>query len=89
MPIGKNAIKRVSSSACSGIKSDAPDMKSSTIAEVRAEEAQRTEPLDIAAKTAQTKEEQKKKTTKKSAKVQKKQDLTHIALGDALPYYLL
>lgn len=41
MPIGKNAIKRVSNSGYSNVQTSAPDMENSTIA--KAEEAPKTE----------------------------------------------
>ena len=39
MPIGKNAIKRVSNGGYSNVQSSAPDMENSVIAEKKAEEA--------------------------------------------------
>ncbi len=33
MPIGKNAIKRVTNNGCSNVKSSAPDMENSVVAE--------------------------------------------------------
>ena len=88
MPIGKNAIKRVSSNGYSKVQSSAPDMENSTVAKVQAEEAPKTE---APATTEVVKEAPKttKKTTKKAPKAPKKQDFEHIAIGDALPYYLL
>lgn len=87
MPIGKNAIKRVSSSGYSKVQSSAPDMENSTVANVQAEEAPKTE---APATTEVVKEAPKTtKKTKKAPKAPKKQDFEHIAIGDALPYYLL
>ena len=97
MPIGKNAIKRVSNSGYSNVQTSAPDMENSTIA--KAEEAKVEEPKIEAPKAqapATTPEVAPKKTApKKTAKkpVKKseptKQGFVHLAIGDDLPYYLL
>lgn len=97
MPIGKNAIKRVSNSGYSNVQTSAPDMENSTIA--KAEEAKVEEPKIEAPKAeapATTLEVAPKKTApKKTAKkpVKKaeptKQGFVHLAIGDDLPYYLL
>lgn len=90
MPIGKNAIKRVSNSGYSNVKSTAPDMENSAIA--KAEEAPKAEvPLTVVEAPAK---EAPKKTAKKPAKktapkAQEKQGFVHLAIGDDLPYYLL
>ena len=97
MPIGKNAIKRVTNSGYSNVQTSAPDMENSTIA--KAEEAKVEEPKIEAPKAqapATTPEVAPKKTApKKTAKkpVKKseptKQGFVHLAIGDDLPYYLL
>lgn len=90
MPIGKNAIKRVSSSGYSNVQSSAPDMENSTVATVQAEEAPKAEaPATSEAVAKEAPKTSAKKTTKKTAKAPKKQEFEHIAIGDALPYYLL
>lgn len=71
MPIGKNAIKRVSNSGYSNVQTSAPDMENSTIA--KAEEAPKVEEPKIEAPKAQapatTPEVAPKKTApKKTAK---------------------
>ena len=97
MPIGKNAIKRVSNSGYSNVQTSAPDMENSTIA--KAEEPKVEAPKIEAPKAeapATTPEVAPKKTApKKTAKkpVKKseptKQGFVHLAIGDDLPYYLL
>lgn len=88
MPIGKNAIKRVSNSGYSNVKSTAPDMENSAIA--KAEEAPKAEvPLTVLEAPAK---EAPKKTVKKPTKktaTPKKQGFVRLAIGDDLPYYLL
>lgn len=88
MPIGKNAIKRVSNSGYSNVKSTAPDMENSAIATV--EEAPKAEvPLTVVeAPAKETPKKTAKKPTKKTA-TPKKQGFVHLAIGDDLPYYLL
>lgn len=90
MPIGKNAIKRVSSSGYSNVQSSAPDMENSTVAEVKAEEAPKVEAPAVATEVVASEAPKKaKKTAKKTVKAPKKQDFEHIAIGDDLPIYLL
>lgn len=60
MPIGKNAIKRVSNNGYSSVKSTAPDMENSVVAEPKANEAPKTL------------EAPKKPTEKKATKVSQK-----------------
>lgn len=92
MPIGKNAIKRVSNSGYSNVKSTAPDMENSAIATV--EEAPKaevpvTEPITVVeAPAKEAPKKTAKKPTKKTA-TPKKQGFVHLAIGDDLPYYLL
>lgn len=87
MPIGKNAIKRVSNSGYSNVKSTAPDMENSAIATV--EEAPMAEvPVEEPALEKATPRKTAKKPTKKTA-TPKKQGFVHLAIGDDLPYYLL
>lgn len=97
MPIGKNAIKRVSNSGYSNVQSSAPDMENSMVAEVKAEEAPKVEAPIVVAKKATAKEAQRKtakktataKKTTRSVKSSQKQVIEHIAIGDDMPYYLL
>lgn len=66
MPIGKNAIKRVSNSGYSNVQTSAPDMENSTIA--KAEEAPKVEEPKIEAPKAEaTAKEAPKKTAKAPA----------------------
>lgn len=85
MPIGKNAIKRVSSSH-SAVKSTAPDMENSVAVEVVAEEAANV-PAPVTTVKEAPKQTAKKPAKKKSSS--QKQEFSHIAIGDDLPYYLL
>ena len=103
MPIGKNAIKRVSNSGYSNVQTSAPDMENSTIA--KAEEAPKVEEPKVEAPKAQApkieapatapevapKKTAPKKTAKKPVKKSEptKQGFVHLAIGDDLPYYLL
>ena len=90
MPIGKNALKRVSNNGYSGVNTSAPDMENSVI----------TETVQTEVKTAQkavAKTETAAKTTKRANKsAEKKADtVTHpdgfvkVALGMDMPAYLL
>lgn len=98
MPIGKNAIKRVSNSGYSNVQTSAPDMENSTIA--KAEEAPKVEEPKIEAPKIEApattpevapKKTAPKKTAKKPVKKSEptKQGFVHLAIGDDLPYYLL
>lgn len=98
MPIGKNAIKRVSNSGYSNVQTSAPDMENSTIA--KAEEAPKTEASKVEAPKIEApattpevapKKTAPKKTAKKPVKKSEptKQGFVHLAIGDDLPYYLL
>lgn len=98
MPIGKNAIKRVSNSGYSNVQTSAPDMENSTIA--KAEEAPKIEApkveepkIEAPATTPEVapKKTAPKKTAKKPVKKSEptKQGFVHLAIGDDLPYYLL
>lgn len=98
MPIGKNAIKRVSNSGYSNVQTSAPDMENSTIA--KAEEAPKVEEpkveepkIEAPATTPEVapKKTAPKKTAKKPVKKSEptKQGFVHLAIGDDLPYYLL
>ena len=89
MPIGKNAIKRVSNSGYSNVKSSAPDMENSVVA--KTEEAPKVDeskaPVEAPANVAPKKTV--RKSAKKTPKAPEKQEFEHIAIGDSLPYYLL
>ncbi|MBQ2809991.1 MAG: hypothetical protein IJD42_06465 [Clostridia bacterium] len=88
MPIGKNAIKRVSNSGYSNVQTTAPDMENSAVAEKKEEAAPKVEVASVAPEAVK---EAPKKTTKKTTKKPSpiKQQFEHIAIGDSLPYYLL
>ena len=95
MPIGKNAIKRVSSSA-SGPASDVKDTKvaevkiADTVVEAPKEEAPKAEaPVVEETPAKEAPKKTAKKSTKKAVKAEKKQGFEHLAIGDDLPYYLL
>ena len=92
MPIGKNALKRVSNNGYSGVNTSAPDMENSVITEtVQTEEKTDTKKVTKTEKKAETKTEVKTaqraaaktetvaKTTKKANKsAEKKADtVTH------------
>ncbi len=66
MPIGKNALKRVSNNGCSKVSVSAPDMEHSTVVEPMPEavESVKTEPV----KTASAKVSPKKNTAPKTKK---------------------
>ena len=75
MPIGKNAIKRVTNNGYSKVKAEAPDMENSTVIE---KEAKIVEPKKTVAKkspdapkadTSNKKSSSTKKTTKKTSTV--------------------
>lgn len=92
MPIGKNAIKRVSNSGYSNVQTSAPDMENSTATKV--EEPKVEEPrIEAPATTKEVapKKTAPKKTAKKTTKKVEptKQGFVHLAIGDDLPYYLL
>ena len=93
MPIGKNAIKRITNNGYSNVQTSAPDMENSTIA--KAEEAPKVEEPKIEAPATTPEVAPKKTAPKKTAKkpVKKseptKQGFVHLAIGDDLPYYLL
>ena len=91
MPIGKNAIKRVSSSNTAASPSKA---ENSVVAEPKVEEAVAPEvkeaPVQEVADTKEVSAAPKKKApNKKSTKAAKSQAIAHYYLGDELPYYLL
>ena len=92
MPIGKNAIKRVSNSGYSNVQSSAPDMENSVVAEKKVEEKPKAEAVTVAVEKAPAKDSAKKttkKTTKKTVKAPQKQGFDYINIGKDLPYYLL
>ena len=66
MPIGKNAIKRVSNSGYSNVQTSAPDMENSTVA--KAEEAPKVEEPKIEAPAATPEVAPKKTAPRKTAK---------------------
>ena len=71
MPIGKNAIKRVSNNGYSKVASSAPDMENSTVAKAPVkEEAKKAAP--VSNKKAAAEAEPAKKSTPKSNSTAKK-----------------
>ncbi len=73
MPIGKNAIKRVTNNGYSNVKSTAPDMENSQVAEKKTELAEEKKPVAKKITEKQTKKETPKKTpTKKALQAPKK-----------------
>lgn len=66
MPIGKNAIKRVSNSGYSNVQTSAPDMENSTVA--KAEEAPKIEAPKAEAPATTPEVAPKKTAPKKTAK---------------------
>ena len=80
MPIGKNAIKRVENNGYSKVKTDAPDMENSTVAEKKAS-------VKKAPAKATVKPQEKKAPAKKAA--EGKDEFAYINLGKELPTYLL
>lgn len=65
MPIGKNAIKRVSNNGYSKVATSAPDMENSTVAKVQKEEPKK-KTAPVSNKTTVKKVEPKKKSSTKS-----------------------
>ena len=103
MPIGKNAIKRVTNNGYSNVNASAPDMENSVVVE---------EKKTTVKKTATVKESSKKPSAKKATSAPKKSMETepelspvktlekvvesenreedgYVNLGRELPYYLL
>lgn len=80
MSIGKNAIKRVENNGYSQVKTAAPDMEHSVVAEETA--VTETPEMKPTKKKATCKKPAAKKTVKKSVE-------KAFALGDDLPFYLL
>ena len=86
MPIGKNAIKRVSSSNTTAVS---PKQEvEAVVAEPKVEEAAAPKTEVVATKEEKT-APKKKAPAKKTAKATKNQGLAHYYLGDELPYFLL
>ena len=101
MPIGKNSIKRVANNGYSNVKTDAPDMENSVVAE------EATKPAKAAEKTAKAapvaKKQPAKKPCAKKATAPKKaeapkaepieknisDDSSYVAVGEDMPVYLL
>lgn len=65
MPIGKNALKRVSNSGYSNVQTKAPDMENSEVVEKKAEEKV-SKVAPVAEKKTAPKEEAKKAPAKKA-----------------------
>lgn len=67
MPIGKNAIKRVSNGGYSNVQTTAPDMENSVVAEEKVQEAPKVEEIAPVVEASPVVEKAPKKTTKKAA----------------------
>ena len=80
MSIGKNAIKRVENNGYSKVKTAAPDMENSSVAEEAATETPAKKP---AAKKSPAKKPAAKKCTKKLCETK------GVQLCEEMPYYLL
>lgn len=105
MPIGKNAIKRVTNNGYSNMKTSAPDMENSVVAEVKKEDTKKR--AAVAKPKAQKKPSVKKaapipkksmetepelspvKTLERVVQGKKREGDGYINLGGELPYYLL
>lgn len=82
MPIGKNAIKRISNDGYSNVKTSAPDMENSTVdteqekinKEKKVEASVETPKKDAEKKTAPKKSATTKKSTKAEPKAEPKSD---------------
>lgn len=87
MPVGKNSIKRVQNGGYSNVKSEAPDMLNSEIAE----DATVIEKKPVVAKkSAPVSKKQTNTPAKKTApKVKNKPDEPKVAVGDDMPVFLL
>lgn len=74
MPIGKNALKRVSNNGYSNVKATAPDMENSEIIEAKPEEKESVMPLEKSetVKEAKPKAKSESKPAEKTASVKKK-----------------
>ena len=103
MPVGKNALKRVSNNGYSKVNTSAPDMEHSVVADPVAEPAVAVKPEEKAApkKVATAKAEPKKNTAPKEKKptVKKAEPAPEAdshpdgfvcyGLGESLPVHLL
>ena len=74
MPIGKNALKRVTNNGYSNVAVSAPDMEHSTVEEVREEPKKVAKAPKAAPKTAPIKKSEKKPAAKKPAASKAKPD---------------
>ena len=69
MPIGKNAIKRVSNNGYSKVQTAAPDMENSVVEEPKTKKVEKKEP--VTKTVTQKKATEKKPSTKKSTAAKK------------------
>ena len=94
MPIGKNALKRVTNNGYSNVKATAPDMENSVVTEVTAPEV-KEELKEVATVKAAPKKNTAPKTKKAPVKKTEKAESTRpdgfvkYGLGAELPEYLL
>ena len=103
MPIGKNAIKRVTNNGYSNVKASAPDMENSVVAEEKkpapkkksTATAPKTQKKASAVKTAPKKSMETEpnlspvKTLEKVVESTEREGDGYVNLGGELPYYLL
>ena len=92
MPIGKNAIKRVSNGGYSNVQTSAPDMENSTIAkaeEVPKAQAPKVEAPKIEAPATTPEVAPKKTAPKKTAKKPVKNNLLFLFTNVSVIIYLL
>ena len=101
MPIGKNAIKRVSGGASApAVTEEKPIEVTQPVAPQKSEEPKKAAPKKTAPKKTAPKKSMEvepelspvktaEKVVKKPAIAKKSQGISHICIGDALPYYLL
>ena len=73
MPIGKNAIKRVSNNGYSKVATSAPDMENSTIVKEPAKKETPKKTAPVSNKTTAKKAEPKKKSAEKAKTTPKKE----------------
>lgn len=87
MPVGKNALKRVSNNGYSKVNTSAPDMEHSEVAEpvVKATEKSATKNTPKSDPKAKV----EKKTAKKAQKNTRPDGFVRVELGDDMPIYLL
>ena len=95
MPIGKNSIKRAVNNGYSNVKTTAPDMENSVVVEPAPVEEKKAPKKRVACKKTPAEKVEPVKTETKKAPVKKAkatpavQKVPMVAVGEALPIYLL